>query len=40
MGIDVINGKYGNDQARINNLRKAGYDPAAVQTLVNHILWN
>ncbi len=40
---DVINGKYGNDSARIVNLRRAGYSDAdinAIQTLVNHTLWN
>ena len=35
---DVINGKYGNDQARINALRAKGYDPAQVQAIVNGML--
>ena len=36
---DVIDGKYGNGQARVNALRAAGYDAALVQDLVNNILW-
>ncbi len=32
---EVINGKWGNGNDRINRLRAAGYDPNAVQTLVN-----
>ena len=35
---DVMNGKYGNDQARINALRAKGYDPAQVQAIVNGML--
>ena len=33
--FDVINGKYGNDQARVIALQNAGYNPAVVQGLVN-----
>ena len=36
---DVIDGKYGNGQARVNALRAAGYDAALVQDLVNNLLW-
>lgn len=32
---DVIAGKYGNGQERIDNLKRAGYDAAAVQAEVN-----
>lgn len=32
---EVIKGKWGNGQDRINRLRKAGYDPNAIQALVN-----
>lgn len=35
---DVISGKYGNGQARIDALKKAGYDPAQIQALVNSSL--
>ena len=35
----VIDGKYGNGQARVNALRAAGYDAALVQDLVNNLLW-
>ena len=35
---DVIQGKYGNDQYRVNALRSAGYDPAMVQDIVNAML--
>ena len=35
---DVIAGKYGTNQARINNLRAAGYDAYAVQDLVNNMV--
>ena len=33
-----INGNYGNGEARVAALRKAGYDPTAVQNLVNALL--
>ena len=33
--LDVINGKYGNGEERVKQLAAAGYDYAAVQTLVN-----
>lgn len=35
---DVIAGKYGNGQARVDALRKAGYDPVLVQAEVNKAL--
>ncbi len=35
---EVIAGKWGNGQDRINRLKKAGYDPAAVQNKVNQKL--
>lgn len=35
---DVIAGKYGNGKARIESLRKAGYDPDKVQKAVNKTL--
>lgn len=35
---EVIAGKWGNGQNRIDALRKAGYDPAAVQAKVNELL--
>ena len=37
---DVIHGKYGNDQARINALTAAGYDAYLVQDIVNGMLMN
>ena len=33
-----INGDYGNGEARVNALRKAGFDPKVVQGLVNDLL--
>ena len=38
VAYDVIDGKYGNGQDRINRLRAAGYDPNAIQQIVNYIL--
>ena len=38
IAYDVIDGRYGNGQDRINRLRAAGYDPAYVQQIVNAIL--
>ena len=38
VAYDVIDGKYGNGQDRINRLRAAGYDPYAIQQIVNYIL--
>lgn len=35
---DVIKGLYGNGEIRKVNLKSAGYDPTAVQTIVNAIL--
>lgn len=35
---EVINGKWGNGSDRINRLRAAGYDPTAIQALVNQKL--
>ena len=33
-----INGDYGNGEARVAALKKAGFDPAVVQGLVNDLL--
>ena len=35
---EVIQGKWGNGQDRINKLKAAGYDPNAVQKKVNELL--
>ena len=35
---EVIQGKWGNGQDRVNKLKEAGYDPAAVQAKVNALL--
>lgn len=35
---EVINGKWGNGNDRINRLKAAGYDPATIQALVNQKL--
>lgn len=35
---EVINGKFGNGPARVAALKKAGYDPVAVQAEVNRLL--
>lgn len=35
---EVIDGKWGNGDARVKKLRAAGYDPAAVQAKVNELL--
>jgi hypothetical protein len=35
---EVIDGKWGNGDDRVNRLRNAGYDPAAVQAEVNRLL--
>ena len=35
---DVIDGKYGNGEERETFLRKMGYDPTAVQKIVNKVL--
>lgn len=35
---EVISGKWGNGQDRINRLKAAGYDPTAVQNKVNELL--
>ena len=37
--LDVIAGKYGNNAERYQALSAAGYDYAAVQTLVNAIIY-
>ena len=37
---DVIAGKYGNDQARLNALAAKGYDARLVQDIVNGMLMN
>ena len=38
VAYDVIDGRYGNGQDRVNRLRAAGYDPAYIQSIVNAIL--
>jgi len=37
VAYDVMNGNYGNGDERIRRLRAAGYDPAAVQAIVNRL---
>lgn len=37
--VDVIAGKYGNNQARKQALAKAGYDYDTVQSIVNDIIF-
>lgn len=36
--LDVIAGKYGNGQERVRRLWDAGYNPDAVQSIVNSLL--
>ena len=38
VAYDVIDGKYGNGDDRIRRLRAAGYDPFAIQQIVNDLL--
>ncbi len=38
IAYEVIDGKWGNGQDRINRLRAAGYDAASIQQLVNTLL--
>ncbi len=38
VAFDVIDGKYGNGDERIRRLRAAGYDPNAIQSVVNRLL--
>ena len=38
VAIDVIDGKYGNGEARVKALKAAGYDATLVQDMVNEIL--
>ena len=38
VAYQVINGDWGNGQNRINRLRNAGYDPYAIQQIVNYLL--
>jgi hypothetical protein len=38
VAFDVIDGKYGNGDERIRRLRAAGYDPFAIQAIVNDLL--
>ena len=38
VAYDVLDGRYGNGQDRINKLRAAGYDPTAVQEIVNYLV--
>ena len=35
---EVVNGKWGNGQKRVESLKKAGYDPTEVQKKVNELL--
>ena len=35
--LDVLNGKYGIEQNRVNGLRAAGYDPDSVQRKINEL---
>lgn len=35
---EVINGKWGNGQDRVNRLKAAGYDYNAIQNRVNQLL--
>ena len=35
---DVLNGKYGNGEERVRRLRAAGYDPNAIQKIVNQMV--
>lgn len=37
---DVLNGKYGNGEARVKALKAEGYDPVAVQKKVNELCKN
>ena len=38
VAYDVIDGKYGNGDERIRRLKAAGYDPFAIQSIVNDLL--
>ncbi|EKN66820.1 transglycosylase [Neobacillus bataviensis LMG 21833] len=38
VAIEVINGNYGNGDARVTNLKTKGFDVKAIQTEVNNIL--
>ena len=38
VAYDVMDGRYGNGQDRINRLRAAGYDPNAIQQIVNFLV--
>lgn len=38
IATEVINGLWGNGQARVDKLKKAGYDPDAVQAKVNQMM--
>ncbi len=38
VAYDVIDGKYGNGEERYRRLFAAGYDPNAIQAIVNRIL--
>jgi len=35
--LDVLNGKYGTNQNRVNGLKVAGYDPVSVQNKINEL---
>ncbi len=36
----VVRGEYGNGSERMLRLTQAGYDPAVIQNLVNHMRWD
>ncbi len=38
VAYDVLNGKYGNGEDRIRRIRAAGYDPVAIQKIVNEMV--
>lgn len=38
VALEVIAGKYGNDEYRVRALKAAGYDYRRVQTCVNELL--
>lgn len=40
IAIEVIAGKWGNGRERVQKLTEAGYDPSAVQTIVNSLMEN
>lgn len=40
VALDVIAGKYGNNQERYTRLAAEGYDYAAIQSIVNAIIYD